>query len=161
MGSRDTIKDARMGTLGGEALRNQWIRNAERLNHQGHFARYPPRQREEVLRKGFLGPWPPNRAIVIAREQAEKGQAVRTPKFNDEMRNHFGLVGEEVREAVVKILGELPPESYEPPAELQEPCGCPFRFRSKTLGGEVYFKFQVRGTRKPRVLFWSCHPPVY
>ena len=150
-----------MGTLGGEALRNQWIRNAERLNHQGHFARYPPRQREEVLRKGFLGPWPPNRAIVIAREQAEKGHAFWTPKFNDEMRDHFRLVGEEVREAVLKILGELPPESYEPPAELQEPCGCPFRFRSKTLGGEVYFKFQVRGTRKPRVLFWSCHPPVY
>lgn len=147
--------------MGGEALRNQWIRKAERLNRQGHFARYPPHQREEVLRKGFLGRWPPDQAIVIAREQAEKGQAFWTPKFNDEMRDHFGLVGEEAREAVLKILAELPPESYHPPKDLEKPPGHPFEFRCKTLHREVYFKFQVRGTKKPQVLFWSCHPPVY
>jgi hypothetical protein len=107
-----------MSASGGEDLRNQWITNAERLDRQGHFVKYSPKQREEILRKGFLGRWPPHRAIAIAREQAEKGHAVRTPKFNDEMRDHFDLVGEEARGAVLKILEELPPQSYEPPTNL-------------------------------------------
>jgi hypothetical protein len=132
------------------------------LDRQGHFAKYPGAQRAEVLKKGFLGPLPPDRAIDCARDQAEKGFAVRTEKFNDEMRDHFGLVGEEVRGAVLKILDEIPPESYEPPRELDEPPGCPFIFGSRTLRREVYFKFQVKGTaQRPRVRLCACHPPLY
>ena len=143
-------------------LRQQWIRRAAELDKRGRFAKYSAKQREEVLRKGYLGRWPPDRAIMIAKAEAEKGYAARKPKFNDDMRDHFDLVGEEVREAVLKLLEEVPPESYDPPAELEEPPGCPFVFWSKTLRREVYFKFQVAGTTKrPQVLFWSCHPPLY
>jgi len=162
VGSGDTIVVETVSALGGEALRNHWIKNAHELDRQGRFAKYSRKQRAEVLRKGFLGQRPPDRALAIARQKVEEGYAHRTPKFNDEMRDHFGLVGEEVREALMLILDEVPPESYDPPAELEEPPGCPFLFRCKTLGAEVYFKFQVTGTaKKPRVLFWSCHPPIY
>jgi hypothetical protein len=83
-----------------------------------------------------------------------------TAKFVDNMRE-FGIVGEEVRRTVLRILEEVPPESYEPPKELEEPPGCPFIFGC-ALGREVFFKLQIVGTpRKPRVLFWSCHPPLY
>lgn len=141
-------------------MRKRWTHRAQELDRRGHFAKYFPRQREKILRKGFLGLWSPDQAIAIAKTEAEEGRAVRTAKFNDEMRDVFGRVGEEVREALLAILEELPPECYEPPAELEEPPGCPFVFNSRTLGREVYFKFQVKGTAKRRqVLFWSCHPP--
>jgi hypothetical protein len=99
---------------------------------------------------------------MMAKAATEKGYEVRKPKFNGEMREHFDRVGEEVRETLLKLLDEVPPESYDPPKELEEPPGYPFTFRSKTLRCEVYFKFQIAGTmKKPRVLFWSCHPPDY
>jgi hypothetical protein len=126
------------------------------------FATYSRKQRDEVLRKGFLGRYPPDQAIKIAREQEERGYAFRTSKFIDEMRRDFGLVGEEVREKLLKILAEIPPESYQPPRKLNDPPGCPFIFPSGVLGREVFFKFQIAGTNaKPQVLFWSCHPPLY
>jgi hypothetical protein len=60
------------------------------------------------------------------------------------------------------MLDEVPPESYQPPGELEEPPGSPFIFHCRILGCEVYFKFQIAGTTKsPRVLFWSCHPPRF
>jgi hypothetical protein len=143
-------------------LRRQWVQKAQELDRLGYFARYSGAQRAEVLRKGFLGPFAPDRAIACAGEQVRRGYAVRAEKFNDEMRDHFGLVGEEVREAVLKILEEIPPESYEPPRELDEPPGCPFIFKSRTLRRDVYFKFQVKGTaQRPRVKLCSCHPPLY
>ena len=98
-------------------------------------------------------------AIRIARHEAAEGRAFRTPKFLDEMRE-FGAVGEEVRETILSILDELPPEFYEPPFELDEPPGSPFIFDCRCLGCEVYFKFQIKGSaKKPLVLFWSCHAP--
>lgn len=151
-----------MSAVTGKNLRNCWIANAEKLDRKGHFANYSPEQRNEVLRKGFLGRYPPDQAIGMAREQAERGHGYRKEKFNDNMREHFGLVGDEVREKLLEILSEVPPECYEPPYELNEPPGCPFIFRSKVLGREVFFKFQISGTaKKPQVLFWSCHPPLY
>jgi hypothetical protein len=119
-----------MSALSGKGLRDRWIANAESLDKQGHFASYSPKQREEVLKKGFLGRYPP--------------------------------VGAEVRDKLLQVLDEIPPESYQPPSEISEPPGCPFIFRCSVLGCEIYFKFQIEGTaRKPRVLFWSCHPPRY
>jgi hypothetical protein len=151
-----------MRSAGAGSLRSRWIHNANQLDHQGYFSQYPPQQRAEVLRKGFLGSFSPDRAIAVAKEQAQKGYALRLPGFNDQMRDDFGLVNDEVREAVVTILEELPPESYRPPRELEEPPGYPFIFRSRRLQREVYFKFQVKGTaKKPRVLFCACHPPIY
>ncbi len=151
-----------VSAAGREVLRNQWIEHSKELDRLGRFAKYSRKQREEVLRKGFLGQWPPDKAIAIAGQEAQKGTAVRTPKFNNEMRDCFGLVGEEVRGALLKILGEVPAASYEPPADLEEPPGIPFVFWCNTLEAQVYFKFQIEGTsRKPRVLFWSCHPPLY
>src|ERR1017187_10497869 len=47
-----------MSTLSGEDLRKCWIANAERLARLGHFAKYSPKQRSEVLRKDYLGPCP-------------------------------------------------------------------------------------------------------
>ena len=151
-----------MSALRGEELRIRWIANAEGLERNGQFAEYPPEKREEILRKGFLGRYPPDQAIRLAKQQEGRGQGLRTPKFIDEMRSHFRLVGEAVHEKLLEVLDEIPPECYEPPRELVDPPGCPFIFRSGVLGCEVYFKFQIRGTaRKPQVLFWSCHPPRY
>jgi hypothetical protein len=74
----------------------------------------------------------------------------------------FKVVGVEVREKTLSILDEVPPETYEPPHNLEEPPGSPFIFHSSILGCEVYFKFQIAGTAKsPQVLFWSCHPPNF
>jgi len=151
-----------MSAISGKDLRQRWIANAESLDKRGHFASHSSKQHDEVLRKGFLGPYPPDQAIKMARAQAEQGQGYRTSKFNDEMRAHFGLAGAEVGDKLLKVLDETPPESYEPPFELDEPPGCPFIFRSSVLGCEVFLKFQVVGSaRKPRVVFWSCHPSLY
>ena len=65
-----------MSALSGEDLRKCWIANAERLARLGHFAKYSPKQRSEVLRKGYLGPWAPDQGIKIARKEAEQGYAV-------------------------------------------------------------------------------------
>ena len=151
-----------MSALTGHDLRKRWIANAETLDKNGHFAQYSRKQRDEVRKKGFLGPYPPDQVIKIAKEQEERGYAFRTTKFIDEMRRHFGLVGEEVREKLLRLLDEIPPESYEPPRKLNEPPGCPFIFPSGVLGCAVFLKLQITGTSaKPRVLFWSCHPPQY
>jgi len=151
-----------MSALVGKGLRDRWIANAERLDKKEHFASYSTKQRDEVLKKGFLGRYPPDQAIRMAREQAERGHGLRTGKFNDEMREHFQLAGAEVRDRLLQVLDEIPPESYQPPIELDEPPGCPFIFRCSVLGCEIYFKFQIVGTaKKPQVLFWSCHPPRY
>ena len=150
-----------MSAVSAADLRKRWIANAESLHRKGHFANYPPKQLAEVLKKGYLGRWPPDDAIGIAMHQAEQGYSHRMPQFNDNMRDH-GLVGEEVREKLLNILKEIPPESYKPPKELSDPPGYPFHFQCRTLRCEVYFKFQILGTtKKPQVLFWSCHPPVY
>jgi hypothetical protein len=150
-----------MRVPGGKELRQCWIANAERLDRSGHFAKYSIKQRAEVLRKGYLGLWAPDQAIKIARKEADLGYAVRTPNFIDDMRD-FNVVGAEVRQKILSILDEVPPESYEPPCDLEEPPGSPFIFRSKLLRCGVYFKFQIAGTaQSPRVLFWSCHPPRF
>jgi hypothetical protein len=73
-------------------LRGLWVARAKDLDSKGYFAAYPPKRRQEILKKGFLGEWPPDRAIVIARQQVELGIEWRTAKFVNEMRDHFGLV---------------------------------------------------------------------
>lgn len=139
---------------------SNWIKRAQWLDSCGHFADYTERQRREVLRKGFLGSRSPAQILQLVKREVTLGHAFRKPKFNDEMRRHFGLVGDEVREAVLAVLEEIPPESYEPPRTLAEPPGCPFIFESSFLRSRVYFKVQVIGTSKrPQVLLWSCHPP--
>ena len=148
-----------MSALGGKEFRACWIANAARLDEKGHFASYSSKQRDEILKKGFLGRYPPDQAIKMAREQAERGHGYRTEKFNDDMREHFRLVGGEVRDKLLQILHEIPPESYRPPFELNEPPGCPFIFRCPVLGCEIFSSF--RSAKKPQVLFWSCHPPQY
>jgi hypothetical protein len=136
-----------MSGLSGKELRKCWIANAERLDRLGHFARHSPKQRADVLRKGYVGLWAPHDGIKIARREADLVYALRTPKF---------------REQTLSILDEVPPESYEPPYELKEPPGYSFIFQSNILRCEVYFKFQIEGTAKSaRVLFWSCHPPLW
>ena len=129
-----------MSAVTGKNLRNCWIANAEKLDRKGHFANYSPEQRNEVLRKGFLGRYPPDQAIGMAREQAERGHGYRKEKFNDNMREHFGLVGDEVREKLLEILSEVPPECYEPPYELNEPPGCPFIFSIKSSRARGFFQ---------------------
>ena len=149
-----------MSALSPKELRECWIANAQRLDRLRHLTEYSPKQRAEVLRKGYLGLWAPNHGIQIARRDVVLGYALRTPKFVDNMRD-FKVVGVEVREKTLSILDEVPPESYEPPYELEEPPGYPFIFHSNILGCVVYFKFQIEGTAKsPRVLFWSCHPAI-
>src|SRR6266508_2909775 len=119
------------------ALRKCWIEEASKLHANGHFVCYSPEQLDEVLRKGCLGPWPPDQSIAIAKKLFQQGIAVRKAKFDHEMRDNFGLVGEEAREAVLQILDGIPSASYEPPYKLEEPPGCPFQFWSRTLGCEV------------------------
>src|ERR1035441_7046337 len=103
-----------MRAPGGKEPRQCWIANAERLDRLEHFAKYSLKQRAEVLRKGYLGLWAPAQAIKIARKEADLGYAVRTPNFIDDMRD-FNVVGAEVRQKILSILDEVPPESYEPP----------------------------------------------
>ncbi len=148
----------RLNDLSGTKLRERWIANAERLDRLGHFVQYSPKQRADVLRRGYIGLWAPDQAIRIARREADLGYALRTSKFVDNMRD-LKVVGAEVREKVLSILDETPPESYEPPYELEEPPGYPFIFRSNILRCETYFKFQIEDTAKTcRALFWSSHP---
>src|ERR1039457_3801494 len=109
-------------------LRSLWIARAKDLDSGGYFAAYPPKRREEILKKGVLGEWPPDRAIDIARKQVGLGIVRRTPEFVNEMRDHCGLVGDDIRNALLDILAETPPESYEPPRELEEAPGGPFIF---------------------------------
>jgi hypothetical protein len=150
-----------MSVLSAEDLRKRWVATAAMLDRQGHFSNYSTRQRAEVLRKGYLGNWPPDAAIRMARELNDGGYAFRTPQFVDDLRS-LGSVGPEVGERLRAILDEAPPESYEPPYELRDPPGHPFIFECRTFGRMLYFKFQIAGTpKKPRVLFWSCHPPIY
>lgn len=100
--------------------------------------------------------------MEIAKDAVTARTDHRTPKFVNEMRDYFNLVGEDVGRALISLLSEIPPESYDPPSELKEPPGYAFIFHSAVLGGEIYFKFQIGGNRrKPQVLFWSCHPPIY
>jgi len=99
-------------------LRECWIANAQRLDRLGHFARYSPKQRAEVLRKGHLGLWTPDHGIKIARRDVALGYALRTPRFVDNMRD-FKVVAGSPRKTL-SILDEVPPESYEPPYELEE-----------------------------------------
>lgn len=142
-----------------EDLKECWIRRARQLDKEGRFRLYTPRQRAEVLRKGFLGKWPPDMAIKIARSEVKAGRHWRTPRFNDQMRDHYHVVDEDVRNILLKLCEEVPPECYEPPAELRDPPGYPFIFHSKILRDKVYLKFQLLGTgKKIQVLFWSCHP---
>ncbi|SPF31949.1 hypothetical protein SBA4_1060014 [Candidatus Sulfopaludibacter sp. SbA4] len=72
-------------------LRGLWVANAKHLDSKGHFADYPPKRRQEVLKKGFLGEWPPDRTTIVARQEVEFGYEYRTPKFVNEMRDHFGF----------------------------------------------------------------------
>ena len=79
-----------MSALSGEDLRKCWIANAERLARLGHFAKYSPKQRSEVLRKGYLGPWAPDQGIKIARKEAELGYAVWTRNYIDSLLSKTG-----------------------------------------------------------------------
>lgn len=149
-----------MSGLNAAELRQHWIANAERLDRKGHFAEYSAKQRQEVLAKGYLGLWRPDEALKLARDQADRGASLRTQQFIDDMRER-GFVGAEVREALLKILSETPAENYRPPRNVHNPPGYPFIFDCRTAGCEIFFKLQIEGSRqKPRVLFWSCHPPV-
>ena len=150
-----------MNSLNGKDLQDCWIANAERWDKEGRFAKYSRQQRDAVRRNGFLGRYPPDEAIQLAREQAERGYAYYTRKFIDEMREYFGLVGAEVRKALLEVLAAVPPESNKPPRELDEPPGYPFEFHSGVLGREIYLKFQILEDGKPRSLFRSCRPPRY
>lgn len=139
-----------------------WKAQSAKLNSEGYFSDYPPDRRDEVLRKGYLGPWPPDRAIAITMQLVEKGTHIKSPELNDDMRDHYGILFPGVRDALLDLLRETPPQAYKPPRELKDPPGYPFIFASRTLRSEVYFKFQLLGTdRKPQVKIWSCHPPVY
>jgi len=147
-----------MSGLSAKSLRERWIANAKELDEKGYFANYPPAQREEVLKKGFLGRYPPDQAIRLAREQTERGLGYRTPQFNDNMRQYFGLVGDEVREKLLEILDEVPPECYEPPYELNEPPGCPSFFHQEFLGEKSFLSF--RSPVPPRSQWFSFGPAI-
>lgn len=50
-----------------------WREQAARLYAEGYFEQYSRRQKDEVLRKGYLGSWDPGRALEIARRQLKSG----------------------------------------------------------------------------------------
>ena len=150
-----------MSALSPKELRECWIANAQRLDQRETFRGDFTKATRGGLAEGM--PSASGRPIGGLRSLGRDvalGYALRTPKFVDNMRD-FKVVGVEVREKTLSILDELPPESYEPPYELEEPPGYPFVFHSNILGCVVYFKFQIEGSAKnSRVLFWSCHPPL-
>jgi len=73
----------------------------------------------------------------------ERGHGNWTAQFNDNVREYFSLVGDEVREKLLEILNEVPPETYDPPTRTQRTAGLPFHFSSRALGREIFFKFQI------------------
>ena len=108
--------------------RRLWVTRAKQLDSKGHFAGYATKRRREVLKKGFLGEWPPDRAIVIASRHVELGYEWRTPKFVNEMRDHFGLVGDDIRYALLEIPGRGPSRVVRTPSRTRGPARVPFHF---------------------------------
>ncbi len=111
------------GNTAARGLRAIWTGKARQLDSAGILSATPKEQRGEILRKGCLGSLSPVQVLQLAKQEVELGHAVRKSKFNDEMRRHLRLVGDEVREAVLAILDEVPRESYEPLRTLEEPPG--------------------------------------
>ncbi|MGQ9633144.1 MAG: helix-turn-helix domain-containing protein [Bryobacteraceae bacterium] len=74
----------------------RWTRKAQFLNGYNWFDRYPYKKRQEILRKGFLGRFPPDQAVGLAQDQVKKGIAVGTPLFN---RKHGLLTSENLKQA--------------------------------------------------------------
>ena len=62
-----------MSAVSAADLRKRWIANAESLHRKGHFANYTPKQLAEVLKKGYLGRWPPDDAIGISHAAGRAG----------------------------------------------------------------------------------------
>ena len=115
MSGRGKIADTREG----------WRRRAQELDARGHFSTYSSTQRAAVLRKGYLGPVPPDAAIGIAAALVENGYYATTPKILDEFRGEFGVVGiEAVRDVLLAILWDL-----------NNPPGYPYIFVCEHLGG--------------------------
>lgn len=139
-----------------------WREKAGLLDRQGYFRLYSRERRAEVLKKGYVGRWAPDRAIGIAREQVDMRIAVWTPQIWDNLRDGFGLAGPEARQAFCAVLDEVRAEYYIPPRELKDPPGIPFIYGSRRLQCQLYLKIQVEGpVTKPRVLVWSCHRAIY
>lgn len=117
---------------------------------------------QKYYEKVTLGDFGLTGRYYLAREQVKAGTAMRTPQLADNLRTHFGLVGEEARQALMAVLDETPAEAYVPPRELKDPPGTPFVYDSQQLKCRLYVKVQVEGSeKKPRVLVWSCHPEWY
>lgn len=151
-----------MSAPGFKDLGALWREKARRLHNENYFSEYPPARLAEVLRKGYVGLWRPDDALRIAIGQVERGHHYPNPAFIDDMRDRFGIVGTEVREALLRILDEIASSSYMPPRNLHDPPGYPFIFESRVAGGQIYFKIQIEGSlKRPRVRVCSCHPPLY
>lgn len=58
-----------------EAVPTIWIEQAERLDREGYFSAYTDRQRDEVLRKGYIGQYSPDEGLALARQHANTGFA--------------------------------------------------------------------------------------
>ncbi|MBA3976544.1 MAG: hypothetical protein C0504_20245 [Candidatus Solibacter sp.] len=139
-----------------------WKAQAKELDRGGYFNLYPADQYAEILRKGYLGSWSPEQSLSIARKAVSKGTHITTQKFRDEIVAHFDILPNDEAGFLLALLDEVPPQFYRAPRELQDPPGCPFVFHSARLGRMLYFKLQVFGTpNRPRVVFWSCHPPLH
>jgi len=61
---------------------------------------------------------------------------------------HFKVVGVEVREKTLSILDEVPPESYEPPYELEEAARLSLYLSQQHPRMRGLLQFQIEGTAK-------------
>lgn len=135
---------------------------ARRLEESGHLRAYPRNRREELLRKGYLGPHPPHEALCEAVARIKGRTYGISPHALDRMRIELGIEPFEAGDALEAAIEEVRPDDYCPPAELRKPPGMPFLWTSRHFGRDMYLKFtfveEHDDLREARLIIHSCHP---
>lgn len=136
---------------------------AQSLHESGYLQSYPQNRRDELLRKGYLGPHPPHQALCEAVRRIKARTYSISPPVLDRMRMELGIEPFEVGDALEAAVEEIRPEAYYPPGELRKPPGMPFFWVSQHFGREMYFKIafvaEKDSLREARLFIHSCHPP--
>ena len=147
-------------TIAIEEVRAQWIARARELDQNGHFRHYTAQERNRCLAKGYAGEFAPDEGLRIARIEVAQVRHWCHPRVVDQMRDRLGIAPCDKDSILWALLNEAKPIDFRPPKTLGDPPpALAFIFFSETLERTVYLKFQVKGRKKPQVLFWSCHPP--
>jgi hypothetical protein len=114
--------------------------------------------------RGHVGEYSPAEALQTARrlispKGVERGWFDIDPRVYYRL-DELGIAPDELTSALLKIVHEISPGDYSPPAQPNREPGIPFIFHSPSLRRDVYFKFKLIGPR-PRLRLYSLHRPDY